>query len=156
MWPCDCRSIVGACRKPMDVCLRFENDRGVGWEISQERAIKILRASDKAGLVHTADYAGDPTAANAICNCCTDCCYPHQATARMGTGDVWPVRRHVAAIDFDQCRDCGRCGLRCPFGAIQCRHDGRPELTAAECRGCGLCQTGCSSDAITLVPLVTA
>ena len=30
LWPCDCRSIVGKCRKPMDVCLRFENDRGVG------------------------------------------------------------------------------------------------------------------------------
>ena len=35
LWPCDCRSIVGKCRKPKDVCLRFENDRGLGWEISQ-------------------------------------------------------------------------------------------------------------------------
>jgi Pyruvate/2-oxoacid:ferredoxin oxidoreductase delta subunit len=153
LWPCDCRSIVGKCRKPMDVCLRFDNDRGVGWEISAERAVQILRATDKAGLMHTADYAGDPATAGAICNCCTDCCYPHLATERLGTGDVWPVRRHVASIDRDTCTSCGRCGLRCPFDAIVCRTDGRPELDATLCRGCGLCATGCSADAIELLPL---
>jgi Pyruvate/2-oxoacid:ferredoxin oxidoreductase delta subunit len=155
LWPCDCRSIVGKCRKPMDVCLRFENDRGLGWEISRERAVEILRATDKAGLMHTAGFAGDPALGGAICNCCTGCCYPHLATQRLGTGDVWPVRRHVALIDRDLCKSCGRCGLRCPFDAIVCRHDGRPELTASECRGCGLCATGCSSEAIELLPLAT-
>ena len=155
LWPCDCRSIVGRCRKPLDVCLRFDNDRGVGWEISAERAIAVLRATDKAGLMHTADYAGDPSVAGAICNCCTDCCYPHLATERLGTGDVWPVRRHVASIDLDACKKCGRCALRCPFDAIDARHDGRPELTPERCRGCGLCQTGCSADAIELLPLTT-
>ena len=156
LWPCDCRAIVGKCRKPMDVCLRFDNDRGVGWEISAERAVKVLRATDKAGLMHTADYAGDPATAGAICNCCTDCCYPHLATERLGTGDVWPVRRHVASIDLDVCKKCGRCALRCPFDAIDSRHDGRPELAPEKCRGCGLCQTGCSADAIELLPLTTA
>jgi Pyruvate/2-oxoacid:ferredoxin oxidoreductase delta subunit len=156
LWPCDCRSIVSKCRRPMDVCLRFDNDRDVGWEISAERAVAVLRASDKAGLMHTADYAGDPTAAGAICNCCTDCCYPHLATERLGTGDVWPVRRHVASIDLDVCKKCGRCALRCPFDAIDCRHDGRPDLAPETCRGCGLCQTGCSADAIALVPLTAS
>jgi Pyruvate/2-oxoacid:ferredoxin oxidoreductase delta subunit len=155
LWPCDCRSIVSRCRKPMDVCLRFDNDRGVGWEISRDRAIKILRATDKAGLMHTAAYAGDPAAAGAICNCCTDCCYPHLATERLGTADVWPVRRHVAAIDMERCKSCGRCALRCPFDAIVCGSDGRPSFAAALCRGCGLCQTGCSSDAIDLLPVAT-
>jgi Pyruvate/2-oxoacid:ferredoxin oxidoreductase delta subunit len=154
LWPCDCRSIVGKCRKPMDVCLRFDNDRGVGWEISPERAIAVLRATDKAGLMHTADYAGDPATAGTICNCCTDCCYPHLGTKLLGTGDVWPVRRHVASIDLDVCKKCGRCALRCPFDAIDARHDGRPELTPQSCRGCGLCQTGCSADAIGLIPLL--
>ncbi len=153
LWPCDCRSIVGKCRKPMDVCLRFENDRGLGWEISKERAVEVLRKTDKAGLTHTADFAGNPAAGGAICNCCTDCCYPHLATQRLGTGDVWPVRRHVARIDMDLCKKCGRCGLRCPFDAIDCRHDGRPEFEPSLCRGCGLCATGCSSDAIALLPL---
>ena len=153
LWPCDCRAIVSKCRKPMNVCLRFENDRGLGWEISKERAVEILRRADKAGLMHT-DYvssrASDP---HAICNCCTDCCFPHLATERLGAGDVWPVRRYVAAIDLDICTKCGRCGLRCPFEAIVCRQDGRPDLTPGQCRGCGLCQTGCSVGAIELRPL---
>jgi ferredoxin len=154
LWPCDCRSIVGACRKPMYVCLRFGNDRGVGWEISRERAIEILRQTDKAGLMHTADYRGDPTTAGAICNCCTDCCYPHLATDRLGMGDVWPVRRYVAAIDEDACTACGKCSRRCPFDAITSGEDKRPQLEPAACRGCGVCATGCGENAISMRPLV--
>ena len=153
LWPCDCRSNVGKCRKPKDVCLRFENDRGLGWEISRERALQILRVTDKAGLMHTAQFGGDPATGGAICNCCTDCCYPHLATEKLGTADVWPVRRYVARIDMDLCTSCGRCGLRCPFEAIVSTSSGKPQFTAALCRGCGLCATGCSTDAIELVPL---
>ena len=39
LWPCDCRAIVGSCDKPVDVCLRFDNERGLGGEISRERAV---------------------------------------------------------------------------------------------------------------------
>ena len=153
LWPCDCRSLVGKCRKPKDVCLRFNNDRGLGWEISRERAVEILRTTDKAGLMHTADIQDDVAASSSICNCCTDCCYPHLAALRLEASDVWPVRRHVARIDMDLCKTCGRCGLRCPFEAIVCDTGGRPEFEAALCRGCGLCATGCSPDAIELLPL---
>jgi Pyruvate/2-oxoacid:ferredoxin oxidoreductase delta subunit len=152
LWPCDCRAIVGRCRKPAHVCLRFSNDRGVGWEISQERAVQILRTADRAGLMHTSDYDGRPAASTSICNCCTDCCYPHLAAARLEEEDVWPVRRHVAHIDMEACRACGRCGLRCPFEAIVCRSDGRPTFHPDLCRGCGLCATGCGADAIALLP----
>jgi Pyruvate/2-oxoacid:ferredoxin oxidoreductase delta subunit len=153
LWPCDCRSLTSRCRKPMDVCLRFENDRGLGWEISKDRAVAILRSSDKAGLMHTADLHDDPGDTTAICNCCTDCCYPHLATERPGMGDVWPVRRHVAHIDADLCTACGRCGLRCPFAAVVCDTGGRPELDPLLCRGCGLCATGCGPEAIELRPV---
>jgi Pyruvate/2-oxoacid:ferredoxin oxidoreductase delta subunit len=153
LWPCDCRSIVGKCRKLKEVCLRFENDRGLGWEISRERAVEILRTSDKAGLMHTADLQDDVAHTSSICNCCTDCCYPHLASVRLEASAAWPVRRHVARIDMDLCTSCGRCGLRCPFEAIVCRSGGKPEFDAALCRGCGLCATGCSADAIELPPL---
>jgi Pyruvate/2-oxoacid:ferredoxin oxidoreductase delta subunit len=152
LWPCDCRAIVGACRKPMYACLRFDNDRGVGWEISRERAIGILRQTDRAGLMHTADYHGDPATAGAICNCCTDCCYPHLATDRLGTSDVWPVRRYVAEIDEAACTACGKCARRCPFGAITSGEDKRPRLEPSACRGCGVCATGCKDAAITMQP----
>jgi Pyruvate/2-oxoacid:ferredoxin oxidoreductase delta subunit len=153
LWPCDCRSIVGTCRKPMDVCLRFGNDRGVGWEISKERAVAILHTTDKAGLMHTADLQDDLAATSSICNCCPDCCYPHKAAARLEASDVWPIRRHVARIDEDLCKACGRCGLRCPFEAIVCDTAGRPKFDVTLCRGCGLCATGCSADAMELLPL---
>jgi Pyruvate/2-oxoacid:ferredoxin oxidoreductase delta subunit len=150
LWPCDCRSLVGKCRKPMDVCLRFENSRGLGWEISRERAVTILRTTDKAGLMHTADIQDDVAHTSSICNCCTDCCYPHLAAERLEASDFWPVRRHVAVIDMGLCTSCGRCGLRCPFDAIVCNVSGRPAFDPALCRGCGLCATGCSADAIEL------
>ena len=153
LWPCDCRAIVGNCRKMSSACLRFDNDRGVGWEISRERAVEILRKTDKAGLMHTADYRGEPTAAGAICNCCTDCCYPHLATELLETGEIWPVRRHVAAVDDDVCKPCGRCARRCPFGAITADSVGRPRLEPAACRGCGLCSTTCPTGAIAMLPL---
>ena len=90
---------------------------------------------------------------SSICNCCTDCCYPHLAAERLEVSDAWPVRRYVARIDMDLCKTCGRCGLRCPFEAIVCSTGGRPAFDAALCRGCGLCATGCSADAIELLPL---
>ena len=150
LWPCDCRAIVGKCRKPKDVCLRFNNDRGLGWEISRERAVELLRTADKSGLMHTADVQDDVADTSSICNCCTDCCFPHLAAERLQASDEWPVRRYVARIDMDLCKTCGRCGLRCPFEAIVCDTGGRPEFQPALCRGCGLCATGCSSDAIEL------
>jgi Pyruvate/2-oxoacid:ferredoxin oxidoreductase delta subunit len=153
LWPCDGRSIVSKCRKLKDVCLRFDNDRALGWEISRERAAEILRAADKAGLVHTADVRDDAARTSSICNCCTDCCYPHLAAERLEASEVWPVRRYVARIDMDLCTSCGRCGLRCPFEAIVCTSGGRPAFDTGLCRGCGLCATGCSADAIELLPL---
>ena len=156
LFPCDCRAIVSRCRKTANACLRFDNDRGLGWEISPERALEILRATDRGGLMHTGELAGSEPAPGAICNCCRDCCFPHLATELMETGDVWPVRRHVAAIDEDTCKPCGRCARRCPFAAITADSVGRPRLEPAACRGCGLCSTTCPTEAIAMRPLTAS
>ena len=97
MWPCDCRAIVSRCRKPAYACLRFDNDRGLGWEISKERAIEILRAADSAGLMHT-DYLGRSAGdTHAICNCCTDCCFRKRSAPLLlrSTREVTPERSPV-------------------------------------------------------------
>ena len=155
LWPCDCRTLKGACDHSIYNCIRFANDRGLGWEISQERAIEILRATDAAGLTHT-DYVGlggdsDP---HAICNCCTCCCQPHLAAEQLGVGDIWPRRRYVARLLPEACTLCGRCTERCPFGALAIRTNGddgeQLVLTGSECRGCGLCATGCPEEAIAM------
>jgi len=161
LWPCDCRTLKGACDQSVYNCIRFANDRDIGWEISAERAIEILHEADAAGLTHT-DYVGlggesDP---HAICNCCTDCCQPHLAAERLGMSDIWPRRRHVARLLPDVCTLCGTCTERCPFGALAIETGESGEqalaLAAAECRGCGLCATGCPESAIAMEPRAAA
>jgi Pyruvate/2-oxoacid:ferredoxin oxidoreductase delta subunit len=156
LWPCDCRAIVGSCDQPRDVCLRFDNDRGLGREISRQKALEILRMADAAGLMHT-DYLGRSAGdMHAICNCCTDCCFPHLAAARLRAESVWPRRRHLAVVDRDECTQCGDCAERCPFGAVTMGVDDEPLVEASECRGCGLCSTGCPAEAIAMMPLAAS
>lgn len=158
LWPCDCRALMGACDASVFNCLRFHNDRDLGWEISKERAVEILREADAEGLTHT-DYVGfggysDP---HAICNCCTDCCQPHLAAERLGVSDIWPRRRHIASLLPETCTLCGACTERCPFGALTIHEGGGGDhelvLASATCRGCGLCATGCPEEAIAMEPL---
>ena len=154
LWPCNCRAMWGNCSRPHGVCLRFENDRDLGWELGPARAVEILRQADAAGLMHTA-YTNSRHGHHGICNCCADCCFPILAAERLGATDLWPVRRHVAAVDPEACNGCRRCLRRCPFGALSMINgvDSVPRLDAKACRGCGLCSTGCPQDAIAMQPL---
>ncbi len=166
LWPCNCRSMMGACSKPVNTCIRFSNERGVGWEISRERALQIVRGANKAGLMQTGEVSEvDGVVTGAICNCCADCCYPHLVSARLGAEKLWPRSRHLARRLPDLCTSCGRCARRCPFGAFvagtrEAADTGgaRLEITFVEhlCRGCGVCVTGCPADAIVMDPLSTA
>ena len=164
--PCDCRAIMDRCNKPTLNCLRFPeaNWRGLGWEISVERAVEIARESNRRGLMQTGSEPGAP--GGAICNCCSDCCFPHLVAERLGSAKVWPRSRYVARIDNDACDGCNRCVPRCPFQAIA--RAAKPDSTdaaagsaagvtidAEQCRGCGLCSTGCPSEAIHMEPLAS-
>jgi ferredoxin len=171
LWPCDCRAVMEGCRKPSLVCLRFDNQRGLGWEISHERAVAVLRDADRHGLMHTGEVgaAADqtPLTAGAICNCCADCCFPQLAGQALGATRLWPRARYVAARDAALCGGCGRCARRCPFGAFVVEPGGRGQKNAGRlplgvafdkelCRGCGLCATGCPDGAIAMAPLTDA
>ncbi|HZK48316.1 MAG TPA: 4Fe-4S binding protein [Thermoleophilia bacterium] len=163
LWPCNCRSMMGACSKPVNTCIRFSNERGVGWEISRERAREIVREANRAGLMQTGEVAElEGAVIGAICNCCTDCCYPHLVSARLGAEKLWPRSRYLARLLPGLCTACGRCARRCPFGAFvastrESADTGaaRLEITFVEdlCRGCGVCATGCPEDAIAMDPL---
>ena len=167
LWPCNCRASMERCSKPSLVCVRFENDRGIGFEISRERAVEVLRRADRAGLMRTGDpllgAGGEPVTGGAICNCCADCCFPHLAAERLGSQKVWPLTRYVAARDPEACTRCASCTRRCPFGAFTARRgDGAAPaggrvtdilFDEALCRGCGVCATGCPEGAIAMRPL---
>ena len=161
LYPCDCRAIMGRCRKPTLNCLRFEGPHGhyhgLGWEISPERAIENARESNRQGLMHTGGLPG--SSMRGICTCCPDCCFPHLAGERLEATKLWPLSRYVARIEPLSCDGCNRCAARCPFDAI-IRSAGpikgevaAPAIDPALCRGCGLCATGCRSGAIVMDPL---
>ena len=86
LWPCNCRAMMKGCGKPDLTCLRFSNDRGLGWEISRERAREIARSAHKNGLMQVGEIGIGPDGeiTGALCNCCADCCYPQQLSIRLG------------------------------------------------------------------------
>ena len=156
LWPCNCRAMWGNCTKPLNVCLRFGNDRNVGWELTHDRAVEVLREADRRGLMHTA-YGDSLHGGHGICNCCSDCCFPLLTARRLEAEAAWPLRRHVASVAAAACDACGRCAKRCPFGAISLR-GGDPGGDVAMvhenvCRGCGLCATGCGRQAVSMLQL---
>lgn len=154
--PCPCRRTFQRCDAPVDVCLWFDEDeRGVGWEISRERALELLAEADRAALTFTSDTTV-PGSASWICCCCSDCCLPILAAERLDAADIWPRRRHVMSVDDERCTRCRVCVKRCPFDALTMDgkgKDGVLRLDAAACRGCGVCETGCKEGAIVMAAL---
>ena len=159
LWPCNCRAMVRGCKGDLYTCLRFDNSRDIGWEISRERAMDIVREANRRGLMQSGEIGVSPDGKllGAICNCCADCCYPHQAARRLEAEKFWPETRHAARHLADRCTACGKCVRRCPFEAFELlkterseegRKDRRIHLHPDRCRGCGLCAAGCPEDAI--------
>ena len=164
LWPCNCRAMMGRCEKPSLSCLRFSNDRGLGWEISAERAKEIIRDANRKGLMQSGETGLDSEGniTGALCNCCADCCYPHLVADRLDAAGYFPLRRYVARHVSEACTGCGRCFKRCPFKAFRLVRPGpgegrakkpRVELDLDRCRGCGLCASGCPEEAIEMVAI---
>ncbi len=159
LWPCNCRAMMGRCAHTAVTCLRFENDRGIGWEISVERAKAIVRRANREGLMQSAELSVDTDGriSGALCNCCSDCCFPHQLAVRLEAEKYWPHSRYTATVDVDKCVGCGQCAERCPFGVAvvekgskRQRRERAARIDRRRCRGCGLCASGCPSSAIAM------
>ena len=167
LWPCNCRSMMERCTKNIYTCIRFDNNRDAGWEISRSRAKDIVHRANKSGLMQNAEIAldSDGSISGAICNCCADCCFPHQLAGQLEAAGLWPLSRYVAAHLADRCIACGRCAKRCPFEAFRYSNinalqpDGSPKgrrsifFERSLCRGCGVCSTGCPENAIEMIRL---
>jgi NAD-dependent dihydropyrimidine dehydrogenase PreA subunit len=159
VWPCNCRSMSGRCSKPLLTCLRFSNDRDLGWEISRSRAREITREAHKKGLMHSAEVAllPDGEITGALCHCCHDCCFPHRLGAGGGLQGLYPEKRHQAVLAAEACSGCGACIKRCPAGAFEARDstasNQRPVVFQAQkCLGCGLCVSTCPEGALSMIP----
>ena len=162
LMPCNCRSMMNKCTQSLYTCLRFENDRGVGWEISKSRAKKIVSLANTNGLMQSGEVAITDNGGirGAICNCCADCCYPHRLAERLNAQKLWPLSRYVARYLKDRCIACGRCARRCPFQAFTSQKSRGSKAQSKTiqfnedlCRGCGVCSTGCPEDAIEMAAI---
>ena len=161
LMPCNCRSMMQKCAQSVYTCLRFENDRGVGWEISKSRAKEIVRTANENGLMQSGEVgiAADGAISGGICNCCADCCYPHQLAEHRNAQKLWPLSRNIARYLKDRCIACGRCAQRCPFQAFTStkrNQAAKPQSRTIHfnenlCRGCGVCSTGCPEQAIEMI-----
>ena len=158
LWPCNCRAMIGNCRQSEFTCIRFSNDREIGWEISREKAMDIVKEANKNGLMQNAELGLDEHGGitGALCNCCSDCCFPHQLSQHLNVQKYWPMSRYVAQPPTEDCIKCGKCVQRCPFGIISQEKTIKekksfvPVIDVEQCRGCGVCTTGCPQDAIKL------
>jgi ferredoxin len=160
LWPCNCRSMINGCSKPVYTCLRFDNSQGQGFEISRNRAKDIVGRANKKGLMQSGELGWD-TQGNlmgALCNCCPDCCFPHLLAKQTNAEKIWPLSRYIARWHEQNCSSCGLCAKRCPFQAFthdKKKHDKkkaakseRLEFRKDLCRGCGLCAVTCPAKAI--------
>ena len=154
LWPCNCRSMIQACSKPVYACIRFENSQGQGYEISREKAKQIVRDANKKGLMQSGELGRDEKGklTGAVCNCCPDCCFPHLLAKERGVEKLWPVSRYLARLVEENCNTCGLCAKRCPFHAFgfdrKKEKKSRLSFDPDQCRGCGLCAETCPGEAI--------
>ena len=156
LWPCNCRAMIRGCNQSQMTCIRFSNARGIGWEISRERALSVVKAANRQGLMQSTELAVDSQGRldGALCNCCNDCCFPHQISRSLAAEKIWPLSRYTAKVLPEPCNGCGRCVRRCPFNAISQvkKEKGMPPrspiIETRLCRGCGVCATGCPQEAI--------
>ncbi len=162
LMPCNCRSMIDGCSKPVNTCLRFLKDRGLGWEISKSRAKEIIKEANRKGLMQSGELVvqQDGSKEGAICNCCPDCCFPHRLAHGLGAEKLWPLSRYVADHDVERCTACGLCSKRCPFHAFEMtpskskdKQKGQVIYNSDLCRGCGVCSTGCPEGAIQMIRL---
>ena len=131
---------------------RYCAEQGFARMISKDEAIKILKESEKDGLVHktfhpATNISRDETS---ICNCCKDCCGTLEWW-RMGVTPLINWTSYLSNVDESLCIGCGTCVEKCPVDAMSLNDNNKAEVNKALCIGCGVCAHFCPEDAISLL-----
>ena len=118
-----------------------------GEKISKKDALRIMKESEDAGLVHKAFHNGlDPTREiEGICQCCKCCCGTF-ANHYAGGAPLLSQTSYLAKIDEEICVACGTCVEKCNAEAIEL--EDTAVVDEERCIGCGLCALHCPEEAI--------
>lgn len=153
---CGCRPKMKRCNAPLDVCLCLDKEaenlikNGEAKAISVDEALRVLKRSHEAGLVHLAFTNRSDVKPWVICSCCSCCCHALSSLVRFGIPEAVAESERIALQDAEKCNDCGICVERCQFHARR-MVDGKLLFEKAKCFGCGLCVSMCPTNAISLV-----
>lgn len=157
---CPCRTmadLIGKkkCDNIFENCIKLNElaeyliDKGIGKEISKKEALRVIRKSEEAGLVHLVDNAREGI--QHICNCCGCCCWSVGTIRKKRIPrDVLMATYFVRETDEEECSGCGQCVDICPVQVIK-MVEGFPVVDKEWCIGCGVCAVPCSSSAVKLV-----
>ncbi len=155
---CICRrqqELLGkGCDKPQEVCLSFGAhadyyvENGLGRYITQEEALAVLDACEKAGLVNQPANMVNP---GGMCNCCGDCCGVLRTLNRQPKPSEAVDNNYYAEVDGGQCTGCETCLERCQMGALSIDAAQVAVVNKDRCIGCGLCVTTCPTQALKLM-----
>ena len=155
---CPCRLTAQlrgkGCDHPLEVCLKYDEiaeyviERGLAREITKDEALKIVRESAEAGMVHMVDNAmGD---IKHTCHCCGCACWNVGAIKRRKIPrDVLMATYYLRDTDEEECTGCGDCVELCPVDALTLEGE-HPTLDEDWCIGCGVCVAKCPNGAAKL------
>ena len=132
---------------------RYTTEQGFARLINKDEALKILKESEEAGLVHKAFHPHEDItkAETSICNCCEDCCATFELW-REGALPMMNWTNYLSKIDTEICTGCETCVEKCPTKAIKLIESNNIAVRNAEwCIGCGVCAHFCSENAIYLL-----
>ncbi|MGE5453824.1 MAG: 4Fe-4S binding protein [Methylocystaceae bacterium] len=152
--PCACRTSVGACDKPREVCFvfgstgRFLVERGLARTVDKDEAKKILVMAEEQGLVHCTNNTQKDRLV--ICNCCSCCCTLLRGINVLHNPRAIAKSAYTIAFNDAECISCGAClDDRCQVHAIT-ENDDKILVDSNHCIGCGLCVSVCPTDALHL------
>lgn len=157
---CPCRvtaHVIGKkrCDHALENCIKYDDlaeyliEKKIGREVTKAEALEVLRASEKAGLVHLVDNAREGI--KHTCNCCGCCCWSVGTIRRKRIPrDVLMATYFLRETDKERCSGCGQCVDICPVRVIKMEGD-FPVVDPEWCIGCGVCAVPCPSSAVRLV-----
>lgn len=155
---CICRKekqlLDRGCEHPLESCITFSFaadyyiENGMGREIDLEECMKILDATEKAGMVLAPSNSQNVMN---LCTCCGDSCNFLRGLKMFERPADHASSNFQASVDPELCVSCEVCVERCQMEAIV-EGDDAMEVDLARCIGCGLCVPTCSEQAMSLVP----